>query len=391
MRKSVWLASLLAVATLGVSLYLTRAARSAKAQGVVLDRSLVALLPPDATTLVGVDVARLKSTPVYQDLESQQQAGPGRDHLDAFAAATGFDPRRDVQALLIASPPLPAASSTTSTSPAPAPSIAPSSPNAPSASARPNFPVAQWVAVARGTFNVASLSSQLRQKNASVQNYRGIDIFGPAPHKPASPTSPQAAPRPPRAKRSNPQQQGAFAFLDDKTAVAGTLPSVLAAIDRKLVGGPSLLANSSLLARAETISAASQVWAISLNPGEVVTRALPKNNSAESSNFARIFSGMQNSTFALDLMSGLNLKADGLCRTADDAKTLGDAARGLVAIGRLAVSEKQPDLVAVFDGIHVEESNAAVNITVQLDLNTFEKLLDRARSQRKIRDVSFVY
>ncbi|HYM13171.1 MAG TPA: hypothetical protein VEU62_20690 [Bryobacterales bacterium] len=369
MRKSILLASFLVAAALGVGLYLSHAGRRASAQAITLDRSLVALLPANATTLVGVDVERLKRTPVYQDLEqqSESQASPARNHFDEFVAATGFDPRRDVQALLVASWPPPAAAS-----------------GAPAAGPGANFVPPQWVAVARGSFNVSALSSQLRDKKVFVENYRGVDVFEPNRESQSPPR-----PHPPRAMGQNPRQPGGFAFLDDKTAVAGTLPSVLAAIDRKLGGGPSLQANTALLARAETISAASQVWVVSQNPGEVITRALPKNGSAESSNFARIFSGLQNSTFALDLMNGLNLKADGLCRTAEDAKTLGDAARGFVAIGRLAVSQKQPELMVVFDGIHVEENNAALNISVQVDLTTFEKLLDRARSQKKVRDVNF--
>ncbi|MBI3695478.1 MAG: hypothetical protein HY238_11660, partial [Acidobacteria bacterium] len=51
MRKSVWLGVFVAVAALGIGVYLFHGERPAKAQAITLDSSLVALLPADATTL----------------------------------------------------------------------------------------------------------------------------------------------------------------------------------------------------------------------------------------------------------------------------------------------------------------------------------------------------
>src|SRR5688572_10714144 len=100
--------------------------RQASAQGVTLDRASLALLPPNATSLVGVDVERLKRTASWRLFEERH----ARDsHFDEFVRETGFDPRRDVQDLLLAS-------------------------TAPK----------EFVAVARGTFNRAALTQALRAK-----------------------------------------------------------------------------------------------------------------------------------------------------------------------------------------------------------------------------------
>lgn len=357
MRKSVLLVLLLVTAAAVLGVYLMRSGRPASAQTVTLDRSLLALLPPNATTLVGVDLERLKGTTLYRHIEEDSRKGPGGSHFDDFMAATGFDPRRDVQELLVASWMDPGLKENDQ----------------------------QFVAVARGQFNTSAIGREIRKENkVRAENYRGFEVFLPEEGSKRAPKD-AARNRQKQGVAGTPHEQGAFAFLDDRTALAGTRPALFAALDRKASGGPSLLSNSGLLSRAQAISATNQVWAVSEKPGNVVSRAFPKNDSIEGSNFARIFASMQNSTFALDLMNGLDLKAVGLCKTAEDAKTLGDAARGFVAIGRLAASQKEPELMSVLDGIRVEERNNELNVFVQMDQRTLEKLLEKKPSRGPVR------
>ncbi len=359
MRKWIAGAALAAVAAAGVALYLVRGGPPAQAQGVVLGRAMVALLPPQTTSLVGVDVERLKGTPLYRYFEDQAQAGNGVNELEQFTARTGFDPRRDVQNLLVASWTDPAAPVTT------APMTGPAGLSG------------EFVAVARGQFNVPQLSQQFKDKKSAVESYRGFEVFGPAPG-PA---------RGRRRAESQQQDHGRFVFLDDKTAVAGTRAAVLAAIDRKLGGGPSLLDKPALLNRAQTIVGSNQVWAVSDSPGAFVTRAMPKESPGATSNFARIFSSLKGSSFALDLTNGLDLKAGGECQSPQDAKTLGDAARGVAALGRLSVSQEQPELMVLFDGIDVQERNAELSIAVHLDAQNFQKLLETTKTRHRTQKV----
>jgi hypothetical protein len=306
-----------------------------------------------------VDVERLKGTPLYRYFEDQSQTGNGISELEQFTARTGFDPRRDVQNLLVASWTDLAAALTV-------PLTGPSGLSG------------EFVAVARGQFNVPQLSQQFKDKKAAVEPYRGFEVFGPAPG-------------PARGRRSAGSQQqdhGRFVFLDDKTALAGTRAAVLAAIDRKLGGGPSLLDKPALLNRAQAIVGANQVWAVSDSPGAFVTRAMPKQSPGATSNFARIFSSLKGSTFALDLTNGLDLKAGGECQSPQDAKTLGDAARGVAALGRLSVSQQQPELMVLFDGIDVQERNTELSIAVHLDAQNFQKLLETTKTRHRTQQAS---
>ncbi len=354
MRKSVLVVTL-AVLALVVGFVLVYMERSARAATVDLDRALVALLPPNATSVIGVDVERLKGTPLYRHMEEQsrQADGKGRNPLDELVALTGFDPRRDVEELLVAS--------------------------------WMEGGEPQFVAVARGRFPIAALGREIIGKKGRVETYRGVQVFGPEARPDTGErlrrVETQAGPK----RRDEP---GEFAFLDDRTALAGSRFGVRSAIDRKAGGGPSLLGNTAILSRAQSIRSSNQLWAVSQQPGEIVAKALPKDAPANASNFARIFSSMQYSVFALDLMNGLDLKVSGLCRTAEDAKTLGDAARGIIALGRLTLSQKEPEMMTVFDGVQVSEKGEELEIVVHIERQAFENLLEKSRSKTPVRTVS---
>ena len=346
MRKSlVW--GTLTAALVGAALWLGYSGKQVRAQSLQIDRSLLALLPANANTLVGVDVERLKHTSLYQRLEEESRKEKGRNQFDELAAMTGFDPRRDVEQLLVAAWPQGMASRP--------------------GEAEPNFLVA-----GRGRFNAANLTREILKQQAVVEKYRGYDILGPR----ASGKEPQ------RTKGKH--DQGAVAFLDETTAVAGNRAEVRAAIDRKIGGGPTLLHNTDLLGRAQRISGASQIWAVSQSPGELLRQGLPSEGPLHGSNFARIFQSMQNTSFGLNLTDGLDLLAAGLCRTPEDAKTLADAARGVIALGRLTLSDKEPEWMTVFDRIRVEERGAELDISVSIEREMFEKLLEN-KGRKKVK------
>ncbi len=340
MRKTMMIALPAALLTLAAGLVLIRFERPVRAQGITLDRSLLAMLPAQATSLVGVDLEKLKATAVYRRIEEQHR--PGQSQLDEFAAKVGFDPRRDVSELLVAAW------------------------GRGEGAQKPHF-----VAVARGSFNVAALSAELRAHQAVVEQHRGFDVYGPP--KPAS----------------SGEEEGRFVFLDAKTVLAGTRAAVLGALDRKVSGGPSLQDKAALLSRVQSIRGSGQVWAVSETPGEIVSGALPRDPSAQGSNFARIFASMQNSTFAADLMNGLDLKAAGVCKTAQDAKTLGEALRGLLAMGRLAINPQEPEMLALLDGVRVEERDTQLDVFVQVDMKTLEKILEKPPGRGRVRAAKF--
>jgi hypothetical protein len=64
-----------------------------------VDPALAAFVSPDAVALLGVNMDKLRTTPLYRKL-----ADAGRlPHFDQFRADSGFDPSRDIRGLLLSS------------------------------------------------------------------------------------------------------------------------------------------------------------------------------------------------------------------------------------------------------------------------------------------------
>jgi hypothetical protein len=71
---------------------------------------------------------------------------------------------------------------------------------------------------------------------------------------------------------------------------------------------------------------------------------------------------------------------NGDCRTEQDAKTLGDAARGIVGLGRLSVPEGKPEMLRLFDGVKVDQKQNAILVDVNIPADLLDGLLQMTRS-----------
>jgi hypothetical protein len=132
-----------------------------------IDPSLVRLVPGDTVFLAGARMSAIRATPLYRKWTS----GKGAAHFDRFAKETGFDPRKDLAELLVASD------------------------------------GKNTLFLAKGNFSVSSLESKLEQPGASKVPYKGYTILG--------------------------SEQSAVVFLDTGTAVAGPAPALRAMIDQR--------------------------------------------------------------------------------------------------------------------------------------------------------------
>ncbi len=177
--------------------------------------------------------------------------------------------------------------------------------------------------------------------------------------------------------------QGGVALIDGSTAVAGTLPAVKAALDRHHSGDRAR--PDDLLARARQIPAQNQTWSVSNGFDNLLTSRVPETGNL--GNAGRILRSLENTTIAADLSTGINGYLTGVCRTEQDAKNLGDAARGLIGLGRLSVPEKQPELLRLWDGIKVDQQQRTVSITVAVPEDLVEKLLDLLGTRTGVRSL----
>src|SRR5260370_12978546 len=152
------------------------------------DTALLSLGMPDAKVMAGAQVNRVKNSPFGVFILSHLQLDD--PDFQKFMAASGFDPRRDLSELLIASS---------------------SSQNDPSS----------WLILAKGTFDAARIQGLAQTAGAVITPHKGIYII--------TLSASQGTGQPQKATST-----GAIAFLDPATAVMGTPDAVEAAIDRRI-------------------------------------------------------------------------------------------------------------------------------------------------------------
>jgi hypothetical protein len=280
-----------------------------------VDNVLAQLVPDNSVTLIGMRMEQLKATPMFQKLIAQQKL----PQLDQFERESGFNPLRDVRDVLLAN------------------------------NGR------QTILLARGSFHLKL------PPTANKFNYHGFVVI-----------SNRSRVRPPSAKQSDTTNESGFCLLDSTLAVAGPLPALEAALDQYKSGNGNNAA--ALLARARTIPENFQLWGVTTGTGNFISQNLPPA-SPGGVGFAPMFRTLQNIIFEADLRSGLKGFAEGFCGTAQEAKKVSDALRGIVAMGRLNTPDNQPELLRLWDGMKVELADRKVTLTVDISQDLIDQLV----------------
>jgi hypothetical protein len=180
------------------------------------DPQMLNLVMPDAQVVAGVNVQQAITTPFGQYVLSL--IAPQDKQLQSLSTLIGFDPRRDVTELLVAST---------------------------------GAPSHTGLALARGSFDPAKIAAAATLAGATTETYAGVAILEPQPKQPAAGTSTTAGLTP------------ALAFLGPTLAVMGDLTSVKAAIDRQQA--PSILP-AALLTQVNHWSLSEDAWVVDIAP-----------------------------------------------------------------------------------------------------------------------------
>lgn len=313
----------------------------AAADSGLLDSTNLALLPPDTNSLLGIDVERLRGTSLYRFFEEQSRARESAtpSEIDEWAALTGFDPRRDVSELLIVSWQIPGQEF------------------------RPGQAL-PFLAIARGQFDAAKLGEQFLAKGAIEEEYRGarLFLFPLDRQEPPPPDPAETIVIPPPAPEALPQV--AIGFVDKHLAMVGGFDAIAAAIDRKSVGAPPTAAQQSLLERGGELRDGHQIWAISAQPAGLLKQGIPQSHG--DTKLIQILQSMSESTIAMDLAGGLRGRLAALCGTGEDARLLGDLARGFLAMARFSNNGGDP-LTPMLEHVNITENGSSIELAVDID------------------------
>lgn len=290
----------------------------------------LSLVPKDAVTVGVVRLADLRSSALAATLLQHTDDVTTDGDADRFLSDAGLQPAKDVDVLVVAT-----------------------SPRTPLGSE------AEVLVLAEGRFTVDRLTRALTSRGA-VRNQTPNGVYYTLPE----------------GSREN-HQKGAVSFPSASLAILGTEAAVVEALGARASGGTTFTTASNLGLELKRIDSRATAWAI-----VDVTRAqrlagspsIPNKSGRNAALAAAVKNVSTVALWAVDAGDSLRLGATGLSA---DTETLGlveDTLRGALSAMRLAVQEKQPDLVPVLRRFAVERSGNSVTITGSIPADTLRQL-----------------
>jgi hypothetical protein len=277
------------------------------------DPQLLTLVMPDAKVLAGVNVEQAKGTQFGQYVLNQMQTHDAE--LLQLVALTGFDPRRDVRELLVASDGVPGGKS--------------------------------GLALARGNFDTAKILAAASLHGVVTNVYNGVTIL------------------------EEPKKQGAgIAFLDATTVAAGDIDNVKGAIDRLKTPQPL---PAEVTVKVNQWSNSQDAWGITTVPP--VSMA-PPNKAGAPNPLANAGQNVQAAAGGVKFGAQVVFSGEARCDTAQNATTLGDVVKLLINIAQMQ-SGLDPNAAALVKSVTVTTSGDVVKVVASLPQDVFQQMLQQ--------------
>ena len=306
---------------------------AALVQSVALaaDPTLLSLVMPDAKVIAGARVDHARNSPfgVYV-LTHLQLDDP--DFLK-FMTATGFDPRRDVREVLVASNSL-------------------------------QYDPSHWLVLAKGAFNPERIEGVAQANGGMVTKHQGINIL--------SGTTGNSA------NGDLKPIQGAIAFLDSSTAVMGDVPGVEAAIDRRRASTSTKLA-----VKVQQVSTNYDFWFTTLAPLSEFAGAMPDPNLSNAMK-GNLLGGIQQTSGGVKFGQNVQFYAEAVTRSPQDAAALVDVVK---FVAGLIQTNRQNDKTAaqvstLLDALQTTTQGNVMTMTLTIPEATLEQMMSAMRQDR---------
>jgi hypothetical protein len=292
------------------------------------DPGLLSLVMPDAKVVSGIQADQTRNSLFGQYLLSHLQASDA--NLNNFIAQTGFDPRKDVSEIILAS------------------------------NGDSNTPQRQGLMLIKGVFDVSRMTAAAQANGGTITTFGGMDIVTyPAQNKQ--------------------QIAHAIAFLDPSTAVLGDVPSVETAIQQRKTNAPP---SSSLLDKVAQVSINNDFWFVTLAPISQFAGALPNPNLSSALN-GNVLAAINQLSGAVHFGDTVTISVEAVARTDKDAQALADVLNFAASLAQLN-SQNNPASAQIAALLNTLDSRTAGNITtisLAVPEQQLEQLLASARQK----------
>jgi hypothetical protein len=281
------------------------------------DSQLLSMVMPDAKVVAGVNVDSAKASPFGRYVLAQLQTN--NTDLQQLIAFTGFDPTRDVDEVLVATPSGVGGK-------------------------------ANGLVLARGTFD-PTLAALAATKGALTEIYNGVTII------------------------ESPDQQAGIAFISTARVAAGDIASVKAAIDRQ-GSAPSL--PSDVLTQVSKWSGAEDAWVVTTVPlAGLAPAGTTTTGTSGGGPMANPMAGVMQQVqqmaggvkFGASVVGTAAIQAD----NAADATQLGNTLQFFVNLMQMQ-SQKNPQMANLAQAFSINATGTTVNVTITLPEAQFQQL-----------------
>jgi len=281
-----------------------------------IDPVLLSLAPSEANVFAGMQVDQSRNSALGQYLLSQI---PQNQELDAFVTMTGFDPRRDIRQLLVAS-----------------------------------SGKGSGVVLARGVFPTDKLSAALTLTGAVKSSYNGIDIYNPKDGK----------------------GDPSFAFLDTSTAIMGDRAAVQATIDRYRSGAAF---KGDLGNRANDLSNTYQMWFVAASVQDMLSQLGQAQPQAGPVPVQALQSILQTAGGVKLGVDAVTVALEAVTKTDKDAQSLVDVCKFLTSMVQMNRNNdpNAAKVAAIFDSASITSSGASMKVSLAIPQKDLEQFIPK--------------
>jgi hypothetical protein len=291
----------------------------------------LSLIPNDAVTVGVVRLADMRSSPLSSTLFQQTDQVSTNGDAEVFLREAGLQPTKDIDVIMVATSPQTTLGRD-----------------------------AEVLIAADGRFNVDRLTKALASRGATRKTSAHGEYF----------TLPN----------EDRDRNGAVAFPDSHLALVGTESAVVEALGARASGGTSFITASGLGRDLARIDPRATAWAI-VDVARAQRLADGPHVSNHTVSGAALNSALKTMTtialWATDSGDALKLGAFGLSRDPETLQLVEDTLRGALSAMRLAVQDREPQLVSVLRKFTVARSDDSVTISGTVPASTFREYVGK--------------
>lgn len=285
------------------------------------DPPLINLLAPGTQVVGGINVDQALSSPFGQFLLAQLPANePG---LTKLMTTTGFDPRHDLQQILIG-----------------------------------GDGQQHGLVLAQGTFDPARIFTAIQAAGGqTIETYNGVQILT-------------------GTKSSHPH---GLAFLGASIAIAGDLTSVQGAIDRS--SATSTAINATLASQAAQLSTAYDAWSVSILPLSTLANKFGSGGNLNDILNSALLKTIQQTDGGVKFADNIQVYGQAVSNSSQNATALADVVRFLVNMVQVnASSSGSSAITALLQNLSVQADGNNVDLSLTISEQQLETLV---RSQEQ--------